>query len=397
MKQQATNRIVGADTVRAMATLGVFAFHQFAFETSLKEIDSAALRVLRGGYLGVPAFFVLSGFLLSMSFWKAHRAGVGMPDLKVYAGRRMTRILPEYFVCVVIMTLLSGALASKWGYLQLAACLTFTNTLLPPLYTPKWDPPLWSISIEMGFYLLLPLVAIGLFRFRSRTGARLYLAAIIGLIAVGQWLLLGIAPGLERAVGDANLFRANSTSTTQNMVMLFSHFLIGVVAADVYLGRPLRIKASRFNRHDLLVMAATAWIGSTLAAGTRLPGFVYMQFMWPTFSILIAVLLVSLPQAALLRPLIDGRFMRLTATLSYGIYIWHVPVLVGLKQVWPSTPDGRISIVALYSLTALACTYAVAAISYRVIGKPALDWLRAREAGGAEPRLTTPATCRAAA
>lgn len=397
MKQQATNRIVGADTVRALATLGVFAFHQFAYEPSLKEIDSAALRVLRGGYLGVPAFFVLSGFLLSMPFWKAHRARVGMPNLKIYAGRRIARIVPEYFVCVVVMTLLSGALATKWGYVQLAGCLTFTNTFFPPLYTPKWDPPLWSISIEMGFYLLLPLAAVGLFRFRSRIGAHLYLVGMIGVIAAAQWLLLGIAPWLERTVGDANLFVANSTSTTQNVVMLFSQFLIGVIAADMYLGRAPQTTASRINRHDILVLAAIAWIVSTLAAGGRLPGLNYMQFMWPTFSILIAVLLVSLPQTALIRPLIDGRFMRLTAMLSYGIYIWHVPILVGLKQIWPITPDGRISMVGLYSLTALACSYAVAAISYRVIGKPALDWLRAREARQPVDQAAATVPCRAAA
>ena len=397
MKQQATNRITGADTVRALATLGVFAFHQFAFEPSLKEIDSAALRVLRGGYLGVPAFFVLSGFLLSVPFWKAHRSQKGMPNLKVYAGRRLTRIVPEYFVCVVVMTLLSGALATKWGYVQLAGCLTFTNTMLPPLYTPKWNPPLWSISIEMGFYLLLPLVAVGLFRLRSRIGARLYLVGIIGTIAVAQWLLLGIAPWLEQAIGDANLFVANSTSTTQNTVVLFSHFLIGVIAADIYLGRPLHIKERRVNRYDLFVLIAVTWVVTILAAGTRFPGPTYMQFMWPTFSILIAVLLVSLPQSALIRPMIDGRFMRLTATLSYGIYIWHVPILVGLKQIWPSTSDGRISVVAIYSLTALACSYAAAAISYRFIGRPALDWLRAREDRRPKEESASPLPCHAAA
>lgn len=397
MKQPDTNRIVGADTVRAWATLGVFAFHQFAFEPSLKEIDSAALRVLRGGYLGVPAFFVLSGFLLSMPFWKTRRAGGGMPSLGMYARRRLTRIVPEYAVCVVIVTLLSGALASKWGYIQLAGCLTFTNTLLPPLYTPKWNPPLWSISIEMGFYLLLPLVAAGLYRFRTTGGARLYLAAIIGSIAMAQWLLLGIAPWLEQAIGDANLFVADSTSTTQNMVVLSSHFLIGVIAADAYLGRPKQGKQSRVNRYDVLILAAVAWIVASLTGGTPLPGLAYMQFMWPTFSILIAVLLVSLPQTALLKPMIDGRFVRLTAMLSYGIYIWHVPVLVGLKQVWPSTPDGRISMVALYSLTALACSYIAAAVSYRFIGKPALDWLRAREVREPVGQSAAPRPYRAAA
>jgi peptidoglycan/LPS O-acetylase OafA/YrhL len=379
MNPQPSHRILGADTVRALATLWVFAGHLFVLEPALKAIDSPWTRLLRPGFLGVAAFFVLSGFLLSMPFWRAFAARSGPPDLKRYLRNRLTRIVPEYYVCVLVMALIAGAFTTRWGLIQVAGCLTFTNALLPPTYMPTWNAPLWSIGIEMSFYLFLPVVAVGIFRCRSRRTARVLVVSLMGLIALGQPLFLWAAPHLERAIGNESLFSATSSSTVKNAVVLFAHFLIGMIAADVYLSRPLRSTARRFNVYDLLVLASTSIIGISLLTQTQLPGLGYMHYQWPTFPALIGVLLVCLPLSATCGRWIEGRFIRTTATLSYGIYIWHIPIFYGLKHIWPSTPDGRISLLAIYALTALVCCYAASAISYRFVGRPALNRMRARE------------------
>ncbi len=397
MNQQVPNRILGADTIRALATLWVFAGHLFVLEPTLKAIDAPALRVLNAGYMGVAAFFVLSGFLLSMPFWRSYRSGAGLPNLKTYARRRLTRIVPEYVVCVLVLAVIAGALTSKWGLIQVAGCLTFTNTLLPATYMPTWNPPLWSISIEMAFYLMLPLVAVCMLRLRSVMGARVCVVALMALIALAQPILLWAAPWLEQTLGNESFFNAASSATTKNAVVLFSHFLIGVIAADIYLSRSPRLTGRRFNRYDLLVLAAAATIIGSLATATALPGLGYMHYQWPTFPALIGLLLVCLPRSAVLGPWIEGRFIRSTATLSYGLYIWHIPILYGLKHVWPTTSDGRISLVAVYALAALACSYTAAAISYRLVGKPALDCMRARETKSSAPTTVAAMPCKAAA
>jgi peptidoglycan/LPS O-acetylase OafA/YrhL len=379
MNQAASHRVIGADTVRALATLWVFAGHLFVLEPALQAIDSPWTRLLRPGYMGVSAFFVLSGFLLSMPFWRAFSARTDAPQFKRYLRNRLARIVPEFYVCVLVIALIAGAFTTRWGLIQVAGCLTFTNALLPPTYMPTWNAPLWSIGIEMSFYLFLPIVAVGIFRCPSRIRARVFIVSLMGIIAVAQPLLLWAAPSIESAVGNESLFSASASSTVKNAVVLFAHFLIGMIAADIYLSRPIRPAIKRFNADDLLVLAAGSIIGLSLLTRTQLPGLGYMHYQWPTFPALIGVLLICLPHSATFGRWIEGRFIKTTATLSYGIYIWHIPILYGLKHIWPATPDGQISLMAVYAFTALACCYLASAISYRLVGKPALNWVRGRE------------------
>jgi len=388
MNQRAQSRIVGADAIRALATLWVFAGHVFVLEPALKSAPSPVLRVLSAGYMGVAAFFVLSGFLLSMPLWRAYLAGDEMPNLGRYLRRRLTRIAPEYYVCVLILAVIAGTLSTKWGLIQIVSCLTFTNALLPPTYMPAFNAPLWSISIEMSFYLMLPVAMVGMFRFRGRLGAPVYLAILTGLIVLAQSLLLWAAPSLERAIGNESLFSAASSSTTKNAVALFAHFLVGVMAAGMHLIRRSRPLAERFNRYDAIVLAGVLVIVWSLASGHALPGLGYLHYQWPAFPALIGLLLFCLPRSAVVGRWLDGHFFRGTATLSYGLYIWHLPILFGLKSVWPKTIDGRIAMLGLFALTALACAYLAAAASYYLVGKPSLNLMRAREASRAEDTTT---------
>jgi len=388
MDQTHSSRVIGADTVRALATLWVFAGHLFLIEPSLLLIDTPWSRLLRPGYLGVAAFFVLSGFLLSMPYWRAFNAGQDPPALTKYLRNRFSRIVPEYYVAVLLMALIVGAFSTKWGVIQVVSCLTFTNSLLPATYMPIWNAPLWSIGIEMSFYLMLPVVALVIFRQRNRYAARVLIITLMGLIAAGQWLLLQAAPHIENAVGNVSFFSAGSSSTVKNAVVLFAHFLVGMIAADIYLSRPPASTVKRFNIYDTLVVTATLIIGISLLAHINLPGLAHMHYGWPTFPVLIGVLLISLPKSAFCGRWIEGRFMMITATLSYGFYIWHIPILTGLKMLWPNTPDGRIAFFPVFVLVALLCTYSTAWISYRLVGRPALTFMRQRDSKPLQPVQT---------
>jgi len=392
MDQKTQNRIVGADTIRALATLWVFAGHLFVLEPALKSSTSPVRNFLAAGFMGVAAFFVLSGFLLSMPMWRAYLAGADMPKLGNYFRRRLTRIAPEYYTCVLILAVIVGALSSKWGLLQVASCLTFTNPLLPGMYMPTFNSPLWSISIEMSFYLMLPVAMVGMFRLRGRIGAPVYLAVMTGLIVLAQLMLLWSAPYIEKTIGNESYFSAVSSSTIKNSGVLFAHFLIGVMAAGIHLRKPQGKRIGRFNRYDTAVLLGAGVIFGSLATGHALPGLGYMHYQWPTFSAIIGLLLISLPRSATIGCLLDGRFIRTTATLSYGIYIWHIPILYGLKDLWPKAGDGRISVFSVFILTALACVYIAATASYCLVGRPALNWMRTRETSRRTRGATTPIT-----
>ncbi len=455
------DHIVGADGIRALACLWVFACHVIAVNGTLPR-DHPWLRWLAAGYMGVPVFFVLSGFLLSLPFWKAYAKKAPMPSLKAYASRRLGRIVPEFYACVLIMAALSGSLTNQQGLWQTLSCLTFTNTFFPATYLPPWDEPLWSIGIEMQFYLLWPLAAWGLFRMPTRWSARLYIIALIGAIALVQYEFVSAAPAIEHWVGNKHLFNARAFSTGRNSLMFFAHFLLGVIAADFYswqmnmpceghkktggspaaggrcavissgtgsytrpdqvnrakatrgirifgvfmfptrqndtrtvcLSPPTPARRKRANRYDLLTAAAVLLLIIPLATTAfELPHIAYMRYSWPTFGLLVAAVLVCLPRSSIAGSCLDTKPFRSTAELSYGLYMWHIPVLYGVHRFWPAAAisgsgevgvSGGIGVVA-YGLVSLAFTWIIAAISYRLIGRPAIQWVRRQSRSPRDP------------
>jgi peptidoglycan/LPS O-acetylase OafA/YrhL len=135
--------------------------------------------------IGVPIFFVLSGFLLSRPYLAAGARGVRGPRPAAYLWRRALRILPAYWLVVVTALLLLPANADA-GPVTWLRHLTLTQ-----LYTPGWIAaglnPTWSLCTEASFYLVLPVAGAGLARLVRRRPDRprgalvaLGIAALIG-------------------------------------------------------------------------------------------------------------------------------------------------------------------------------------------------------------------------
>ena len=375
-------RIVGSDGIRAIACLWVFVNHvAFFHATEIEEAYPVLWRFLRFGDYGVGMFFVLSGFLLSLPFLKAHRAQAGMPDLKVYAIRRFARIAPAYWLCAIILGVIYGLYQTKWGLFQIGTLLTFTNSFFRSTYLPYFNIPLWSISVEMIFYAMLPVFAMGMLWMKSRWGVRVYTIAVMALITLAQWVLLRYGADIERWVGDTTLFAADGGSCKNNAVKLFAHFLIGVLAADVFLvlsekygsgqsgGRSSSVICDMASTVALLIVFAAALCGSAL-----LPQVGYMSYHWPTFSLLIAIMLATLPFSHVVGPLLDNAFFRWVARLSYGIYLWHVPVMAGQAKLWPVDLGSHLLHTALFGAIAFILTCIVAALSYYLVELPVLRY-----------------------
>jgi peptidoglycan/LPS O-acetylase OafA/YrhL len=406
---KAGERFRGADGIRALACLGVFICHiQFYWPVPEGHgLSAIAHKFIGAGDRGVAMFFVLSGFLLSMPFWRAHRAGRGMPDLKVYAIRRLARIAPGYWLCVLVTAAIYGAWHTRWDQIALLLTLGFGNSLLSATYLPRFDGPLWSISVEMIFYALLPLVALGMFRLRKAWAARAYCVAVIGLLALGQSLFLRAAPAIERYVNDPAWFRAKAQSwaTHQNAAVLFTHFVVGMLAADLYLviaaaesgaGAGRRGVERRFNRYDLAAGAALlVMLWGALDPSRDLPQVQFLRYHFPTMHVLVGLCLATLPFSRVLGAWVDNRIMRGVAALSFGIYMWHDPILIWLdkllKHRLPASyaPNGAYGYVGMgvFAAAALALTCSVAALSYFLVERPIMDYVHRRYRSRPAPRL----------
>lgn len=168
-------RLPGLDTLRALAIVSVMLFHSWVVGGMGPLFDPLA----RYGWVGVDIFFVLSGFLIGAQVLAplAHGGQLALGD---FYRRRAYRILPAFAVvlalyqCVPALRELPG-IAPWWQF------ATFTMNLLIDYRSQPAFSHAWSLCVEEHFYLLFPLLAIGLARLRSGRA----LALVAGLVVLG--------------------------------------------------------------------------------------------------------------------------------------------------------------------------------------------------------------------
>lgn len=348
--------------MRACAAIGVVVTH-VAFQTGHSSgVDG---RLFGRFDLAVAVFFALSGFLL----WRGHAAAER--DLKPrprtghYLRSRVVRIMPAYLVAVVvILTLLpdsNHASPTVW-----LANLTLTQIYVPLTLTGGLTQ-MWSLSVEVTFYLALPILA--LLARRVPVGARLPVIASLGVLSwAWGWLplaVLGGGPG------------ANPLNWPP---AYFSWFAAGMVLAELVHSRFGRLH--RLARHRV-VMAVIA-VGAYLVAASPLAGPAGLvpssaaQFSVKTAMgsvvafALLAPLVLDRPDTA--HRILGSTVMVTLGRWSYGLFIWH---LAALDMVFPVLGifafNGHMPTVLVLTLF---FGIAIAAVSYALVESPCREALR---------------------
>ncbi len=341
------------DGLRGVAVAVVVAFH---------------LGHLEGGFLGVDLFFVLSGFLItSLLVTEAQRRGT--VDLRRFWLRRVRRLLPALLVMLVGVAILlvaftpdgdrprfrADALATL-GYVanweRMAGNLTYWDIFTQP-------SPLdhtWSLAIEEQFYLLWPLVALAVlgWRRRSRVTQR---ARLLGAIAVAAALTSLVLLGLTYSPVDTS--RAYFGTDTR----------IGATLGGAALATFAAGRARRRGRPSAALDVAGALglviIGWSLATVDGQGGWYYRGGL----GLLILAALVVIrattggPPGRVARVL-SWRPLCLLGIVSYGVYLWHWPVIVYATEERLGVGGWRLDAVRIL------VTLGVAAVSYCVVERP---------------------------
>nr|WP_238423144.1 acyltransferase [Gordonia sp. 'Campus'] len=386
--------------MRAIAAIGVLTTH-VAFQTRAVEIGVLG-PVLGRLDLAVALFFALSGFLLWRPWVDAAHNGSGHPSVSRYLRHRVVRIWPAYLVVVVLVILLlpeaQGAGLEVW-----LANLTLTQVFIPLTLTAGLTQ-MWSLSVEIAFYALLPVLGFALLRLRgTRVTSRIPALAALAVVSLG-WAWVGtslpVAEGVE----------------TKNWV--FGHlpwFIAGLVLAEIagvldrggatgreprgrWMALTIRVSANRPLMLAVLV-GAYGLACTRLAGPTGLGEVTEIEFATK-------MVLGALCGYALLAPLVcnPGPFRFLTSRVmlalgrwSYGIFIWHVAVLAVVFPLFGIVPFNG-NTVLVWTIT-LGLSVGIAAAGYAFIEEPARNWLRSREnrrrmrsTGDAPGTATTPAS-----
>ena len=338
----------GLDGLRGLAVAGVLAFHSgFAWA--------------EGGYLGVSAFFTLSGFLIATLLLGEHRS-TGSIDLRAFWVRRFRRLLPAALLGVVAATAYvlafgTGVALDRFGGDAAAAIAYVANwrfVLSELSYAELFTEasPLqhyWSLAIEEQFYLVLPLLAAVVLR-RRRRSAGLTVVALVGLVA-------SIAASLAFASDRAYY------GTDTRMAEL----LVGVLLATWHHRRDIdraidpRVRAVAGGAAIALMLAM--WATVEQSSGLLHPWFLVGHAVLT--SAVIAAVLSPTPVAAVLSVPVLARLGR----ISYGVYVFHWPIFLWLSPDRTGLDGGGVDQALLLGLR-LAATLAVAVPSYLVVEQP---------------------------
>ncbi|HEY5332386.1 MAG TPA: acyltransferase [Solirubrobacterales bacterium] len=328
------------------------------------------------GSFGVTIFFAISGFLLYRPFLAARHQGKTVREMvPTYFLRRSVRIFPAYWVALTLTAFsffaaLSGVFTHDWwvyyGLLQ--------------IYWPAKQllglPVAWTLCIEASFYLVLPLIALALYKVGAGSRARHALLWEFG--ALGALAAASIAFNVIVTSDPSTVWLIN----TLGGLMIW--FVGGMVLAALQVVHPASLRLVRrvLARPEICWPAGIAlYAMNPLGTFDELPLWLH-EIIGP-LDVTIAALLLMGPATLgdggrLVRWSLTNRTMVYAGTISYGIYLYHLPIALWLKAHWPQVVDHHPTW-TLGSLTVLGAVI-FGSLSWYLIEKPLMGQVRSVKA-----------------
>ncbi|WCB92921.1 O-acetyltransferase [Baekduia alba] len=359
-------RLDSLDGIRGLAALGVLVLHVWMFSYGDSHRPPKGLLDFTLGELrlGVQVFFVLSGFLIFRPFVAAALDGARRgPSLARYAIRRAARILPGYWVALIASFFLLRHLDHPMQIdpALLPVFLVFAQNHFEETIR-HLDPPMWTLAIEVSFYATLPLAGLAALKLGAHR-VRL-LALTLTIVAAGVVsTILAYTHHWPQTL---------STSLLPHLV----EFGAGMTVAVLLHGRRLSARqAAPLVLAGLAVVVANSWWHATGVSTKEIRSLVGDAPGIAGIAMVIATLVAG-PWRATLLARGPAKWL---GTISYGVYLFHFPVIVGLRMTghWP---EG--DVLGRQLLTVMAITLPAATLSWFLVEKPAIAWARRVTGGG---------------
>jgi peptidoglycan/LPS O-acetylase OafA/YrhL len=344
----------GLDGLRAIAVLAVIAFHE-------------QLGWAPGGLLGVGVFFTLSGYLITdllLGRWAAS----GSAHLGDFWLRRAKRLLPALFVMLAIVTAwvtlldrarlanLRGAVAAAASYSSNWYLISTSQSYFSRFAAPQPLDHLWSLAVEEQFYLIWPWVLLaGLLIIKRRGGKGLKWLAVPTLaLAGGSAYLMAVL--YHPAVDPTRVYEGTDTRACA--------LLIGAALAMIWPSRQAARSGSKAARIlDVPAFAGLIVIAFMIWRVGEYSSFIYHGGLAVLGFATAAVLAACSCPGSVAGAMLGWKPLRWIGVRSYGIYLWHYPVIVLTSPASSTENLGR-------AAWQTAASIGIAALSWKFIEEP---------------------------
>jgi peptidoglycan/LPS O-acetylase OafA/YrhL len=382
-------RLVELDGLRAVAACSILVYHCWIFSSPARLTWNLGPATPFMGPLqsGVTVFFVLSGFLLYLPLARAVLDRSAPPPVGRYLRRRVLRIVPAYWFAlgvsalVLRSTLIAVGHGARGAGAVPGAGLFLQDLLLVGNLHPRTFGtgilPAWSLTIEVCFYLSLPLLALLTVRLgrRARTErTRLAAAVAAPLVLIGVGVTTNtvasfLVPGYGPGIGSTW-----QVVLRQSFLAHADLFGIGAAAAVLY----LLLLGGAPSHRALLLRGATgrtlAYLGLPLwvIGYYLLPRTAYDPLVAVFFALAMLRLLVRSREPGARRSAFSRRWFVGCGLASYSVFLWHYPILtfLALHGALLGSNDALafvVNLVLVATLTGLA-----AYLTYRFVERPAM-------------------------
>lgn len=389
----------GLEGIRGLACLGVIAAHSWMHWAP----DTTPGGLAQSMALGLVLFFAMSGLLISLPFVRDVARGERRTDVRRFALRRVARVFPGYLVIFLVSSFVLQAVylgnavevsreASDAGSgmmtdpLDLAANLSLLHTFFPETIQTGINPS-WSLTTELCFYALLPLLLVPLARWGGGFSRRAFwLAAMPGLLfvvvglagrLVAEWWWRS-TPGMDALTAE---FGPNGIAVlTRSLLGIADNFGIGMLVAVAFVWMERGHLAWLTRRRLFLVGAPVVAVAGVL---TLWSADAHPWFVTSAMGLAAGVILLVLVEPTARRSpsrlvrLFSARPLEHVGMISLSAYLWHYPVLLVISRL-----DERFPLVGGDSLPTMLWAPALVAagsvllgtVTYRLVEKPAMDW-----------------------
>ncbi len=339
LRQPDTRHVDVLDGIRALGVFIVAWFHIWQQSWLWPSFDIPLIRVhvdfdplVRSGYIMVDLMLLISGFLLFLPYARHMIEGERYPSTRDFYIKRALRILPSYWLsifvvllCFALPLLQYNSAAAMWQ--DLLSHLTFTNVFWYESYiATRLNVVLWTLAIEVQFYLVFPLLAKAFTKKPMLTWAAMALTA------------LAFRYGVVLQQPDTNLW-------VNQMPTFLDVYANGMLAALCYVSLAKSLKHTRWTRilFTLLAIALLVPIWQIIRQQASSNGFEMIRINQAKhrlmFSTLLSFFIIAAANAGTgLRWLLSNRVMRIASAVSLQFYIWHQYIAVLFRR-WHFPPS----------------------------------------------------------